>query len=141
MPGVQRWPLTAPQTVTLAVAALLAVLGIVIGYRAWKASRVTPEERERRRRAALVQAGKLADATLVEVREDLYFYTYDVRGVEYTASQDVSALRERVPQDLSAVGVVAVKYDPRNPANSIIVAEEWNGLRWSVGQALPPANR
>jgi hypothetical protein len=24
---------------------------------------------------------------------------------------------------------MSVKYDPRNPANSIVVAEEWNGLR------------
>ena len=107
--------------------ALLVVAG-VMGYRAWKASRVTPEERERRRRAALVAAGKMGDATITEVHDPFVFYAYLVRGVEYTASQDVSTLRERMPADLSMVRAVSVRYDPRNPANSIVVAEEWSGL-------------
>jgi hypothetical protein len=99
-----------------------------MGFRAWRASRVTPEERERRRRALLVSIGKMGDATLTEVREEFVFYAYLVRGVEYTASQDVSALRAKVPMDLSSVNAVSVRYDPRNPANSIVVAEEWSGL-------------
>ena len=77
----------------------------------------------------LVATGKMGDATLVEIRDDLVFYSYAVRGVEYTASQDVSRLAHRVPTDLSAMGAVSVKYDPRNPANSIVIAEEWSGLR------------
>jgi len=36
-----------------------------------------------------------------------------------------------LPADLSAISPVAVKYDPRNPANSIVIAEEWTGLRAS----------
>jgi len=105
---------------------------------AWKRSRITPQERERRRRAELNAIGKMGDATLLEVREDHVFYSYDVRGVEYTASQDVSALRELLPSDPSAVnGVVYVKYDPRNPANSMILCEEWSGLRRSP--AVPRA--
>ncbi len=32
----------------------------------------------------------MSDAMLVEIREDLVFYSYGVRGVEYTASQDLS---------------------------------------------------
>jgi len=104
------------------------VVAGVLGYRAWKASRITPEERERRRRALLVAAGKMGDATLTEVREQFIFYAYLVRGVEYTASQDVSALRDRVPEDLASVNAVSVRYDPRNPANSIVVSEEWSGL-------------
>jgi len=52
--------------------------------------------------------------------------------VEYTASQDVSALRELLPDDPSVVnGVVFVKYDSRNPANSMILSEDWSGLRRS----------
>ena len=73
----------------------------------------------------------MGDASLVEIRDDLVFYSYAVRGVEYTASQDVSRLARRVPNDLSAMGSVSVKYDPRNPANSIVIAEEWTGLRAS----------
>ena len=72
----------------------------------------------------------MGDATLLEVRDHLVFYSYDVRGVEYTASQDISALRGLLPSDPSAVnGVVYVKYDPRNPANSMILSEDWSGLR------------
>jgi len=64
----------------------------------------------------------------MEIRDDLLIYSYDVRGVEYTASQDISRLKSRMPGDLSAIGAVFVKYDPRNPANSIVLAEEWSGL-------------
>ena len=102
-----------------------------MGYRAWKDSRVTPEERERQRRAALVATGKMGDATLIEVREDLIFYAYLVRGVEYTASQDVFLLKDQVPSDLSLLAAMSVRYDPRNPANSIVVAEQWSGLHLS----------
>jgi hypothetical protein len=77
----------------------------------------------------LVARGKLIDAILVDVREDLIFFSYRVRGMEYTASQDVSALREHLPEDLYSVEAVAVKYLPQNPANSIVLAEQWSGLR------------
>ena len=114
-------------TATLAVV-LIVLLG-VFGYRAWRRSRVTPEERERRRRAWLAATGKMGDATLVEVRDTLLFYCYDVRGVEYTASQDISALPGKMPPSHAITLPVSVKYDARNPANSIVVAEEWSGLR------------
>jgi hypothetical protein len=115
------------QAVTFALAGILAVLLAILGYRWWRDSRVTAEERERRRREALAAHGKMGDAVLVEIREDVLFYTYAVRGVEYTASQDVSALTE--PRDYSSIASVAVKFDPRNPANSIVLAEGWSGLR------------
>ena len=72
----------------------------------------------------------MGDASIVEMREDFIFYSYDVRGVQYTASQDISALRPYMPTDLSvAVGPVFVKYDPRNPANSVVLSEDWSGFR------------
>ncbi len=112
----------------LALAGALLITGAILGYRAWQRSRITPEERERRRRDALAARGKMGDATLVEIRDDLLFYSYGVRGVEYTASQDVTRLQEYLPLDYSAVASVSVKYDPRNPANSIVLAEKWSGL-------------
>ena len=115
--------------ISLALGALLLAIVAILGYRAWKASRVTPEERERQRRAALSASGKISDAMLVEFRDNNLFYSYLVRGVEYTACQEVSSLLDRLPGDLSSVGAVSVKYDPRNPANSIVVAERWSGLR------------
>src|SRR5437763_12521673 len=104
----------AAKLITLALAAVLAVLLATIGYRAWQRSRVTPDERERQRRAWLVATGKMGDAVLVEFRGDLLFYSYQVRGVEYTASQDVSKLVDKVPADLSNLPAMTMKYDPRN---------------------------
>lgn len=120
---------TAAEQVTLALAVVLVVLLSVIGYRAWKRSRITPEERERMRRDALVAAGKMGDATLIEIGDDLLLYSYDVRGIEYTATQDIALLKQYMPSDLSALASVSVKYDARNPANSIVLAEHWTGLR------------
>lgn len=129
MPGTLAWSSTAVETGLVSLATAVVVLLLVIGIRRWKASRVTPAERERRRRAMLVARGKMGDAVLVELHEDLVFYTYSVRGVEYTASQDVSMLKDQFPEDLSALLAVGVKYLPQNPANSIVLAEDWSGLR------------
>jgi hypothetical protein len=118
-----------PTNVTLALAGALAILLALIGFQLWKRSRVTPEERERQRRTMLAAHGKMGDATLLEVQDGLLVYAYLVRGVEYTASQDITRLTPQMPPDLSALGVVAVKYDPKNPANSIVLAEQWSGLR------------
>jgi hypothetical protein len=129
MPGAWALSSTAVEAVSLSLALVLVVVAALIAYRKWRLSHVTPEERERRRRAALVDHGKMGDANLVEIRESLLFYSYDVRGVEYTASQDVSTLMPRLPADFSVTGPVAIRYDARNPANSIVVAETWSGLR------------
>ncbi len=121
---------TAAEAVTLALLGALVALVAVMGFRAWKLTRITPEERERRRRGALASAGKITDATLLEVREDAVLYSYLVRGMEYTASQDITALKSRMPGDPGfGIGPISVKYDPKNPANSIVVAEDWSGLR------------
>ena len=129
MPGTLAFSSTAVETGLLGLGAAAVILLAVFGFRRWRASRVTPEERERRRRALLVTAGKMGDATLVDIRENLVFFSYSVRGVEYTASQDLSALHDYVPHDLSEIVGVGVKYLPANPANSIVLAEEWSGLR------------
>jgi len=124
---------TSAKEIVVALAGLLVVGGAAFGYRAWKLSKITPEERERRRRAALVSRGKMGDATITDLRGDLLFYSYDVRGVEYIASQDLSPLKDYLPVDLTAlVGAVSVRYDAKIPANSIVLAEEWSGLRVSA---------
>jgi len=97
--------------------------------RAWLRSRISPDEKERRRRSMLLSTGKMGDANLVDIRDKLLVYSYAVRGVEYTAAQDVSRLQAFVPDEIASLGPICVKYDPRNPANSIVLAEEWSGLR------------
>jgi hypothetical protein len=127
---------TAAEPIAWGLAAVLVVLAAVFGYRAWQRSRVTPEERERRRCAWLVATGKISDAMLVEIRENLVFYSYVVRGVEYMASQDFSRLVDKAVVDFSGISSMSVRYDSRNPANSIVVAEEWSGLR-GASRLLP----
>ena len=131
MAAVLAFSFSQAELVTLALMAVLVAVVALMAYRAWQKSRISPQERERKRREALVASGKMGDATLTEVREGLLFYAYMVRGVEYTASQDVTQLKERVPTDLSTLGAVSLRYDPKNPANSIVVAESWSGLRVS----------
>ena len=121
---------TSAKEIILALVGVVVLAAAIFGYRAWRLSKVTPEERERRRRAALVARGKMGDATITEIRGDLLFYSYAVRGVEYTASQDLALLKEYLPADLSSlIGSVSVRYDPKIPANSIVLAEDWTGLR------------
>ena len=128
MPAALSVPFSTAEQITIALIGVLVVVVALMGYRAWQHARISPEERERQRRAQLVSTGKMGDSTLTEVRENLLVYAYVVRGVEYIASQDVSNLRDRVPADLASLTSVLVRYDPRNPANSIVLAEEWTGL-------------
>lgn len=132
MPAALWYSFNAAEQFSLALVAALAAIVGVMGWRAWLSSRISPAERERQRRASLVRTGKMGDATLTDIQEGHLFYAYHVRGVEYTASQDASMLENQVPPDLSLLSAVSVRYDPRNPANSIVVAEDWSGLHLAV---------
>jgi hypothetical protein len=112
--------------VLVVVAVALAVSGVYILFRI----RRKPKDKEKRRRLSVNLQGRLGDATITEVQENIIFYSYSVRGVVYTASQDISQLRGQIPTELDRlIGPVSLKYSPRNPANSIIICEEWSGLR------------
>ena len=115
----------------LAVLAALALALIAIGV--WIALRVaakSPEKRERRRRLHVNKVGRLGDALVTEASDGFFYYNYSVQGVEYSASQDISALRGLLPAEPQRmVGVAHLKYSPKNPANSILICEEWSGLR------------
>jgi hypothetical protein len=99
----------------------------------------TPEELETLRRKRINALGHITDGTVLEVKEfdpdtdhpvQLVIYTYGLAGVQYECSQDVTRLRQFFDLPACRIGVVtSVKYDPHNPANSIVVAETWCGLR------------
>jgi hypothetical protein len=116
--------------------ALAAAGGVTaVGISAWGVyrylkGRPTPSELERRRREHLRTRGKMGDANLLEFRDHLVFYSYAIAGVEYSACQDLVDLQPILPADLwSTIGPATLKYDPRNPANSIVFCEQWSGLR------------
>jgi len=113
----------------LLLAAAAAVLLCALVYIVWRFRR-TPAQRERRRRRSLYELGRMGDGMLTDVRENILYYSYSVNGVNYHTSQDVTDLRNMVPADGSLIiGPVTLKYLARNPGNSIVVCEEWSGLR------------
>jgi len=119
-------------TAEIQVVTLCAAAVGLIALAAWIVMRVhgTPEKRERKRRLNVHRQGRLGDAMISEATDSTLYYFYTVRGVQYTASQDVSTLREYLPADPHRlIGVSGLKYSSKNPANSILVCEEWSGLR------------
>jgi len=97
------------------------------------------DDLERERRQWLDQVGRITDGTVIDVQEmpagehkssTLLIYQYDVAGVSYEASQDVTYLRQRINLHSCRLGLPSsVRYDPQNPGNSIVVSERWLGLR------------
>lgn len=116
--------------ILILAAAALSALGvrIILGLR------VSPIERERRRRLAVNARGRLADGTITEANEVIIFYSYSVGGAGYMTSQQIAELRDAIRvQPEKLIGCpVTVKYAMRNPANSIIVCENWSGLRSGI---------
>jgi hypothetical protein len=63
------------------------------------------------------------------VTRKLLHYTYAISGVSYETAQDITGLEERLHLARVAAGQIAsVKYDPSNPSNSILLADDWSGL-------------
>ncbi len=62
-------------------------------------------------------------------RRNLVFYRYSISGVSYETAQDVTGLEQRACLDRVVAGQhISVKYDPANPSNSILIADDWSGL-------------
>ena len=134
-------PFSRPASRFLAgVAAAAFLLLLATGVAWWRHSRrKTPEQLERERRVRLNAMGRIIDGTVLDVHEapgergatqQLLVYRYDVAGVSYEASQDVTHLRHLLDLHSCRIGLpTSVKYDAQNPGNSIVIAEGWTGLR------------
>jgi hypothetical protein len=119
--------------------ALGAVGLAAAGYALLRHKPKTSDEIERERRTWLNQVGRITDGTVIDVHEitpnghraaTMLIYQYDVAGVSYEASQDVTYLRQWLNLHSCRLGVpTSVKYDPHNPGNSMVIAEGWMGLR------------
>ena len=73
---------------------------------------------------------RVRELPLGQAEEHLIDYRYLIRGIDYSTVQDVSSLVEIVGSDPAGlIGAVSVKYLSSNPYNSIVVCEEWSGLR------------
>ena len=140
----------------LLAAAGLGVAGITAVYYAFLRPTANPEEAERKRRLLLNQIGRIAEGHVVELVEQagepaapnggifhgksvtqgvpasrkLVWYSYAISGVTYQTAQDVTGLDSQVSFERLVAGQPAsIKYDPASPTNSIIVADDWSGLR------------
>jgi hypothetical protein len=109
------------------VATLTAI--VLLAWRFFR-RQPSPEELERRRRAALNSKGKIGDGEILDVDGAVIMYSYSVSGVEYTVGQDASTIATLLPEDrMRMVGPASIRFDPKNPPNSIVLCEEWSGLR------------
>jgi len=130
MPSLGYYPI-------LALGATAAIVGYALLSRKPKPS---GDLMEYERRTELTRGGRIIDGTVIDVQEleetdtqpqmILLIYTYDVAGVTYEASQDVTHLRQFIDLYSCRLGLPAsVKYDPHNPGDSIVISEKWSGLR------------
>jgi uncharacterized protein DUF3592 len=137
----------------LAGLAVLAVVAFVFWLRRKPADAA---EIERQRRAYLNRVGRIVEGQVLEVvdhprapedakqqpttlakhrsaaangSQKLLYYTYSISGVTYETAQDITGLEEQAHLSRVAAGQHAsVKYDPSNPSNSILLADDWSGL-------------
>ena len=118
----------------------LGALGLAVAsYALLRRKPKSPDDLERKRRVFLTEVGRITDGTVIDVQElvsdarrpaTMLIYQYDVAGVSYEASQDVTYLRQWINLHSCRLGVPSsVKYDPHNPGNSMVVSEGWIGLR------------
>lgn len=117
---------------------------------------LNPEDEERKRRLHLNQIGRIAEGQIVELVErppestetrkglfgasarplkdmrprHLVSYTYLISGVTYQTAQDITGLESQIRLERLVAGQPAsIKYDASNPSDSILVADDWSGLR------------
>ena len=141
----------------LVLAMVAAALGgVAMIIYAFLRPAVDPEAEERKRRLHLNQIGRIAEGQVVELVEHppestetrkglfgpsarpltdmrprhLVSYSYAISGVTYHTAQDITGLEGQIRFERLVAGQPAsVKYDPSNPSDSILVADDWSGLR------------
>jgi len=85
------------------------------------------KEDEASRIARLSKTGRMADGRIIDaVSTDdgtitQITYTYILAGVQFESSQDLSESQQARPHDYAPGNSIVVRYDPKAPANSIVV--------------------
>src|ERR1700752_3760619 len=144
-----------PQVIGAIAAAGLCVGGII----AWSKMRKKPteEELEKERRQHLVKSGRIIDGTILDISDGtgddggqadgshFILYRYEIAGVVYECSQDVTNLKDYVNiYECRLSFPCSVRYDPHRPTNSIVIAERWTGFRNTANSVpiriVPPRN-
>ena len=128
------------------IAAGIVLLAATAAFMLWYffRKRPTPQELERARRDFLVLSGRIVDGMLLEVCEvdgndgrtlTMLVFNYRIGGVNYECSQDITDMGGTVdPAHVHAGFPCSVRYQRGHPQNSIVVAEQWTGLRDTLPQ-------
>jgi hypothetical protein len=147
--------LIADWRLTLAMVGGVVAAMAIVAYAFFRPA-VDLLEAERKRRLHLNHIGRIAEGQIVELVEhppeppaarkgvfrssslpladtrlrQLVSYSYAISGVTYHTAQDITGLEGQIRLERLVAGQPAsVKYDPSNPTDSILVADDWSGLR------------
>lgn len=136
---MNRFNTTAWETAAWLFAAALLGAGAFLFSRR---KRPSADEQERARRHLLVHSGRIVDGNLLDVSEidgadgrrlTMLLFSYRIGGVDYACSQDITLLLGMMDATQIRAGFpCSVRYLPGNPQNSIVVAEEWSGMRMGL---------
>ena len=156
-------PLRSPRV--LAAIGVGVVTAVGVASYVMTRRKPTAEEIERERRDLLARSGRITDGTIMDTMiletrtetrtadsesseppaepegsvptPDIIVYNYRIAGVTYECAQDVTTLAEYV-HNIRTDLPIQVRYAPHNPANSIVVAETWSGLRLNSSHPYQP---
>jgi hypothetical protein len=147
--------LLADWRLSLAVVAAAIAAVVMVAYAFFRPV-IDMAAAEKKRRLHLNQIGRIAEGQIVELVEHppepqgarkglfgsgaqpladhrprhLVSYSYAISGVTYHTAQDITGLDGQIRFERLVAGQPAsVKYDPSNPSDSILVADDWSGLR------------
>ena len=76
---------------------------------------------------ALLRTGRIIEGNVIDVKTDErghithVFYSYIIAGVGYESSQELDANQRRRQVSYSPGSHIEIRYDPRQPINSIVV--------------------
>jgi hypothetical protein len=86
------------------------------------------EDPELKRRARLLRTGRIGEGAVLDIRSDAetgliaqIFYHYTVNGVEYESSQSLDPAQQQRVIDYAPGARITIRYDPHQPANSVVV--------------------
>lgn len=130
-------PFRSPRNIAAVAVGAAAAAGVAWYF--FSRPKLSEEEIERNRRDLLASVGRITDGSITDISMTqgdsvpaprVIIYEYRIAGVSYECGQNVMGLVDHAG-DIRIDLPIQVRYDPHNPADSIVVSESWNGLRFT----------
>ncbi|HEX9927764.1 MAG TPA: hypothetical protein VGB02_04370 [Pyrinomonadaceae bacterium] len=89
----------------------------------FKFSRKRKPDSEIERRERLLKNGRITEGRILDCDDEItqVFYIYSINGADYESSELLTAEQRLRTQDYAPGAKVSIRYDPRQPGNSIVV--------------------